>query len=233
MSDDKVLVPINASIAVTYNRPKGPKILTQVPQAIHHVRQEVGQAVQRFDLLFAIDTSIGERDGVRIAATAVVLAQWFDEKATVHFSPVNGLEVLSPVEAAENIGWMHTIDRIQRNPDRNSIGDIGIIVDSDLSNLEAFNRRTKPVVWDKLLPVGTQFIYASADSGNENLPNQLIKAADRAAKDLLRHVLASGSAPGLRAIEGMPFSHLRVWDFEGDLGANKMQWTLSPEDEGG
>ncbi|MBB2713985.1 hypothetical protein N2597_11550 [Rhizobium sophoriradicis] len=60
-----------------------------------------------------------------------------------------------------------------------------MIVDSDLGNIPAFNDRTLPVFEQSLLPAGVQLIYASADSGSENVINRVLQTADYASKQVL------------------------------------------------
>jgi len=82
-------------------------------------------------------------------------------------------------------------------------------VDSDLSNIPAYNARWTPLYGDFFLPERFQLIYASSDAGRGYLANKLIQMADRAAYQLLEY-LAAGKAPlNRRVLQGFPFKGYR------------------------
>lgn len=64
----------------------------------------------------------------------------------------------------------------------------GVVVDSDLGNINDYNHRRKPVFETTHLRPNTQLIYASADTGKDSILNKTLDAADSAATLLLNEV---------------------------------------------
>jgi len=60
---------------------------------------------------------------------------------------------------------------IQAAPNYNKNDKIALIVDSDLPNIELYNSYSKPIYNEFRLPYNFRLIYASSDSGKENIAN--------------------------------------------------------------
>jgi hypothetical protein len=66
-----------------------------------------------------------------------------------------------------------------------------LIVDSDLENHEAFNKREMALIGDFFLPPNYTIVYASADVGAEYPTNQLIRLCDKEASKYHKEILKS------------------------------------------
>lgn len=84
----------------------------------------------------------------------------------------------------EKYGWALSIELISNNPLMKSDKKICLIVDAHLDELDEINRRIKPIIADRYLPINFELVYASADSGSENFSCRMIRHADQAANDL-------------------------------------------------
>ena len=89
----------------------------------------------------------------------------------------------------ERYGWMRMIDALLKSNLYNAEWSYGVIVDSDLDELQKINAREKSIIDDFFVPNNISLIYASADVGKESLLNKLIKSTDQVAKISLDSVL--------------------------------------------
>jgi hypothetical protein len=72
---------------------------------------------------------------------------------------------------------------------------IGVIVDSDLGNLPAYNRREKPLSGDFLLPPGFELVYATTDAARDNIASAVLSRCDQYA-DLVFDESRGAGTPG-------------------------------------
>jgi hypothetical protein len=112
---------------------------------------------------------------------------------------------------AENIAWVQVIQAIHRNPSYRPDCQIGIVVDSDLENLDRYNYRALPVFGDFYLPANMKFIYASSERPGETYMNTMIALADKEAGRLLDYILREGRDEGLRQPVNEPVTYFRQW----------------------
>lgn len=185
---------------VSYERPKGPKVLTRIPQGADSASFEAEHALEiQFDLVFGVDTNTRTINGRQVSVAGVASYR----KGT----PTPGASVLwipdvflcwefidIQSDQKENLGWIAAFEELTH---RGIIRDghrVGMIVDSDLGNIPAYNARTKPVFADKNLPQGVQLVYGSADAGSENFVNRVLQAADKVSNHVL-DLIGSGDVP--------------------------------------
>ena len=167
-----------------------------------------------YDHLIAIDTNtkkLGE-SSVSITAAFYLRPDKGDGTAVYCDSKVLALiEMWNVTEKPENVGWWQILQALDKNPEKLT-GNIGLIVDSDLGNHEAFNKRQKPILGDYFLPENVTINYGSDSGGAEHLSTKLIKYCHDLADDLYQQenlvLTVSGMMPG---VEGL-YSHFRQWD---------------------
>nr|WP_314433948.1 hypothetical protein [uncultured Brevundimonas sp.] len=219
---------VNVYSERSYARPKGPKVVSRIPQANPDLSfDETPALLANFDRVCAVDTNSRLVHGRMISATGVVTLHregipgpagletgWrFDVPLCLQFDELR-------VER-ENFGWLTALASLRRRGFFTASDRVGVIVDSDLGNLRAYNERTKPVVEDHFLPPNATLIYASADTGKESLINRALGMADTSASLMLQG-LESGVIPMLKAAEPTPifdgFREIKVNAKEGPLG---------------
>ncbi len=107
----------------------------------------------------------------------------------VQLDPINRPFLTTPnCEKPENENWVRVIELLRSSCQCTDPRKIGIIVDSDLGNIEAYNKRTLPVFANYFLPDEYELIFAS-DKVKDNIFNKMIGACHAISKDLLtRHV---------------------------------------------
>ena len=187
---------------VTYDRPKGEKVLSRLPQRHPERSFDASVALKKnYDFVCAVDTNTKRIQGKLVSVVAVVRARgntlpepdglntyWkFDIPFCLEYV---GLRVEKP----ENFGWMEALRSLKARNFIDKSMRIGLIVDSDLGRLKAFNTRKEPVDRGQMLPDKVQLIYASADSGRENILNVVLGRADLVASDMLTRI-ETGAIP--------------------------------------
>lgn len=88
----------------------------------------------------------------------------------------------------ERYGWMRYIKALINGKTFLNDRSYGIIVDSDLNEIPKINSYETTICEDFYLPKNMSLIYASADTGMENLQNKLIKQTDKIAAQTLHSI---------------------------------------------
>jgi hypothetical protein len=170
-------------------------------------------------MVYAIDTNTKNANDKAISVSTIVLCKLdsdADGNLTVQYGPLRSLEFWNIKDHPENVAWMKVIQFITQDQTYNPNWKIGVVVDSDLGNLPAYNTRSLPIYSDFYLPENFELIYASADRGKgEFLVNHLIAMSEDMAKSLLTKILSESSNTHLEETNNEPYTHFRIWYFTG------------------
>ncbi len=207
---------INIYSETTFGRPKDPKVVSRVPIP-GEAQFNINDAIENnFDIIFAIDTNTRDIRGYSISVSGVIQCQKvfvIDPMGVAgrywqYFTPFC-MEFIEVKSKPENLGWMMLIDYITLSLKDILMKRIGMIVDSDLGNVNQYNLRNSPIYEEVLLPKNIKLIYASSDVGRDLFPNQMLKLADKASTICLR-AIESGAIPfNDERIEGAPYRGYR------------------------
>jgi hypothetical protein len=210
------LTPESAYHDINYDRKKNPKILNKISLDPKQLSVDPHLALKNFDLIYAIDTNTKLVNDDVISISCIVLSKLTyckNNEIIAKYAPIHCLEFRNIKEHAENIAWMKSIQLIIANPSYSPKLKIGFVVDSDLGNLPAYNKRTAPIYDDFYLPQNIELIYASADVGKEFLVNKLIALCEKEAKILLEDIsLNKISNENLQEVISEPYTHFRLWN---------------------
>jgi hypothetical protein len=122
-------------------------------------------------------------------------------------------EWTSPLALASALDNMdQRLQSIRCSPTYRPHFQFGLIVDSDLENLERYNNRELPVYGDFYLPQNMKFIYASSEIASETYTNMMIALADKESKRLRDYIIRERCDEGLRQAVNQPFMHFKQWD---------------------
>lgn len=185
---------INTFSQISYSRDKGPKIVSKVPQKSKVLTFDQSVALFKgYDFICAVDTNTRVIDEVRVSVVAAVTAEEVPppQYATRYWkldSPFCWEFVELNVDKPENFGWVAAIEEFQRRNMITPPKNVAMIIDSDLGNLDHYNRRQNPIFEDFFLPPNITLIYASADTGNECVVNRILQAADSVASQVLKSI---------------------------------------------
>jgi hypothetical protein len=216
LHDGKKLNPKRASADTGYQRQMGHKSLNRVQLTPDKLYANVNRILEQFDFIYAIDTNCKTINSATISVTGVVggvtLKPGIPKHTAVRYSPLKCIELLNPGQKFENLAWKMVIEMIQAAPNFNKNNKIALIVDSDLSNIEFYNSYSKPIYGEFWLPCNFQLVYASTDSGKENIANQMIALADKSANMIFEILTSGNQVHEYEAVKNQPYSHIRIWE---------------------
>ncbi|NTU49664.1 MAG: hypothetical protein HGA87_01995 [Desulfobulbaceae bacterium] len=179
---------------VTYTRVSGKeKVLTVSPRrekaASFNQTRNLKASV---DYLCAIDTNTKVINNVKVSVSVIyqvpgILKNHTRDIPLIYLCSylITGVkEGVNP----EVIGWhLFLNNKIQLDHFKNQ-RRLGLVVDSELAKLDAINAIKVPYYKNYFLPKFVTLIYASTDSGKENIANQLLSYCDKGAGMVLEHV---------------------------------------------
>ena len=171
-------------------------------------------ALERFDLLFAVDTNTIQIPSGNICVACLVSGDFadFGRKVLVAWEPKQLIELRNVAGPPENVVWQLVSEDLAANPRFESLKSIGIVVDSDFDLIPVYNSRTVPIIGDFFLPPKIELLYASADTGSEFVANKMLSRADRESGALLKQIV-SGVIPEDNLLDAVDraFTSYRVW----------------------
>lgn len=205
-------IPESAIIEQSYKREKGPKVLVRSNLPNDGITTNPNRALEQYAEIYAIDTNTKIVDGERISVCGVVGGspiQWPMHTA-IRYRPIHCMEYRGIVEHPEKVGWTETIEAIMRSPSFSNSKKYAVVVDAYLGDLAPFNSRSKPLLDGFYLPPAFTLIYASSDSHNESLANQMLSMADKIASGILK-LLEKNRCDPSESISGKPYTSRRLW----------------------
>lgn len=177
------------TIKQAYPRTKGPKILFSASNEI--VNLDLNTSLAMFDKIYAVDTNTrffnGDYYSVGVLTECTVLNK---ENFLAEYKIISIIQSTNneKYDNIEQYMWESSIKHLQTYPFSNET-KIALVVDSALDKIDQYNKRLLPIVNLFFLPKNFTLIYASADSGSENLANTLIKFCDKEASKYLNEKL--------------------------------------------
>ncbi|MBT1072940.1 hypothetical protein [Pelotalea chapellei] len=199
----------------SYERAKKPKVLHKSQIQADELRTDIHVALCNYDLFYVIDTNTKIINNNKISVACVILCKFRpnDDMTLAFFAPIHALEFWNIPHKPENTAWREAILAIMANPYFKEDFKVGLLVDSDLGDIPAYNLRDKPIIDDFFLPTNFELIYASSDAGKEYFVNKLISECDKESSKIFELIESTPhDHPTLIAVEDKPFSHLRVWN---------------------
>jgi SEC-C motif len=209
------IVPKSVSVEYNYEKTKSDKVkvLTKYFEAKKAYLSLPVRTLKDYDIIYAVDTNWRSINGVRLCSTGVVRASPLNivvpGKTGVNYALKFCFSFASTADKPENQAWNILINRI---PLWESISGktIGLIVDSDLGNLEKYNKREDSFFENHMLPHNMSLIYASAERDLGNPMNKMINLADVGAGLLLGKFIESQK----KHWEILCFDDIKVWRIE-------------------
>lgn len=207
---------MNTYSEISYERPKGPKIISRIPQADRSLSFDTSAALTKnYDFLCAVDTNTRIIRGQKIAVVGVVV---FKEGvppagATEYWHldvPFCWEFVGIKVDKPENFGWLAAWEELSRRRLVTPLMRVGMVVDSDLGSISDYNSRQKPFFEERVLPSNVQLIYASADTGSDILVNKVLKIADSASSQVLDALESGNASPNTKKRDSPYFDGVRI-----------------------
>lgn len=151
---------------------------------------------ENFDAVWAIDTNTKNIDGQEISVVSIL--ECYCRKTTstriniIYRKNGNIAFKNCPRNVAEKYAWMKLIPIIKANPNYNENQRVALISDHDLNNHSRYNSHELPIYKDYYLPDNFILIYASSDTGKENILNKFIAECEKDAKAVLSQFEGKG-----------------------------------------
>jgi len=150
-----------------------------------------------FDVIFAIDTNTKNLrgDAVSIAPVVECYARKVDAtQVQVLHRKLTNIAFKNCPGVAERFAWWKLLELVRSNPTYTDSVRVGIITDHDLGNHSQYNSGELPIYDSIFLPRNVSLIYASAEVGQEEITNFLVKRCEKDAKDVLGQLEKTGTA---------------------------------------
>lgn len=236
----KLTVPKNENILISYNKGQiiisnetgvpydlGPQSMTRyyngerkqriVAKAtnLDFVTDQVGSWPENFDFIFAMDTNTHPHklDGFLCSAAAIYygdIQRISDYERNMICKPFMVIDWYHSEETKiETVTWMEVIEKLQEAIPNDK--KVGIVIDSELGNLEGYNNRTTPIFEQWFLPENYTFMYATADASDEWC-NKMIKQCDKTASQRLKEIIKSPKMKNNSSKPTIPIGIINFFD---------------------
>ena len=216
LNNGQVLNPKIATVEQSYDRKKGKKVLNRVVTKPTHLFANPNRVLEQYGTIYAVDTNTRVINSISTSVTGVVGGEnsktIIPGHTSIIFRPITCFEFRNVSCKAENLGWREVIKAIVRDPTYSNRTRIALIVDSDLGMIDSYNRGEVGIIDDFIIPENFSLIYASADSGNENIANKMLKLADNISSVILNGLESDRNEDKLSAVTGEHYTHIRVWE---------------------
>jgi hypothetical protein len=201
-----------SQICITYERPKGPRVLNDIPSALGAPNRDPNQSLLSYPNILACDTNTADVNGVPVSVASVFELEREGETPShtlASLRPRVAFEFRGVTGPPERLGWVHALTSLR------FVGEpqpVALIVDAHYGDLAGMNDGRKPLLGQFFLPPWATLVYASSDVGKEYVANRLIADADTEASGIL-----AGIRGGLIGDQGLfpsvnrPYSHFRMW----------------------
>lgn len=218
-SSKKITLPKNENFLISYDKGQfiisnkdgipydlGPQSMTRsyrgenkqriIAQAtsLDFVTDHVGSWTENFDFVFAMDTNTHPQkcDDFFCSAAAIYygdIQKVNEYERNMTCRPFMIIDWYHSWQMKiEPVTWMEAIKKLQEIIPSDK--KVGIVIDSELGNLEGYNNRTIPIFGQWFLPDNYTFMYATADA-NDEWCNKMIKQCDKTATQRLKEIIAS------------------------------------------
>lgn len=208
--------PVRAWAETTYKGESKSRTISKIrlaPDGLFNANLEANLA--SFDRLYLADTTPRVIGSDRAAVTAVALVEAHRvgaELVALRAEPcalveMHGLQDVNP----ELAGWAMLVDVIRTSVDYDPSWRVGLIGDTELGQLDAFNERLSPVAGDVFLPHNFRIHYAG-DHTSDGVLNRAVRLCDRLSRFAVTHMPTQVGTTHMRAsLSGVPCTWWRLW----------------------
>ena len=208
---DGIQTPVDAWIKTTYPRQKGDKLLHRLSVPPTNLTHDPDIALTRFDWVCPVDTNTTTADG-NISFVGCMQVKVLQEKPGEFLIRTYRrlvIELHNVTVSPERLGWWFVTSNAVN---KTSEDRIVLLVDSELSEHAAINRREKPLIGNFMLPEGFELMYASTDAGAGHIANHLLRTCDSIARKESQFLKGINPPPLHESDPGALFSHIRIWE---------------------
>lgn len=191
LRDGKVISAEKVILQSTYDRKKGPKVIyKQEFNRSSHFTLDNLLTLKDYEQAWGVDTN---HKPIFDQGANVCVATVCDTKGSGEHYPVLGIIFGEVIGNPENYAWRKFIEFIIDSENYDANKKYALIVDSEMDALESYNKGEKPIHQNFYLPNNWNLIYASSDTGKENLINRIISCSDKAATKIMELIATKES----------------------------------------
>lgn len=177
LRDGKIVSARKIQLTAYYDRSKKPKILNQLEfrrSSEFTVSHDI--AVTRYSQLWAIDTNRRELFGHIANVSGVTVCS---TDGSNDYYPVLAIIFGKVFGNPELYAWRRFIEFVQTTPRYDAQHCYGLVVDSEFSLISSLNSRERAIHGHFVLPPNWTLIYATSDSGKEDILNRILAISDK------------------------------------------------------
>lgn len=164
------------------------KNIFQIPDEIYKEESFGLEVFNKFDSVIAIDTNKLQSNSQEFYLGAAFQFKFVPENEfPIDSYLIKLLQLEQNTEKPENCNWKNLIEFIVHHKQFNEKTRIALIVDSDLRDIPDYNKRTKPIYREFILPENFTLIYATSDK-KESIINIMIRLCDTFLKKLAKEL---------------------------------------------
>lgn len=207
------VTPETVTVSHSYDRPKGPKVLSVVPLSStppFHIDANV--ALLGYDTIYALDANTKRVGDQEVSVAGLFLGKWSQRAPEPRLSigPMAAIEYHNCEVHPDIFALNCLLKQLAEDDFRLAAGRIAVIVDSHLGQLPKIVAREIPLIDDIYLPDWLDLIYAS-DAASDALVNKMLLYSDRLANSVLKTIEARASQPGASIDKAPQPGSIRIW----------------------
>jgi hypothetical protein len=205
--------PERAVVEQAYERNKGPKVLVWTSVPFDKAFANPNRALEHYSEIYAVDTNTKMISGELVSVSGVVggVNIPVPGHTAIRYRPIHCVEFRGIEGNPEKVGWVEAIEGISRSPMFSPQKKYALIVDAYLDKLVSFNERSEPMIDGFYLPPEFTLVYASTDTANETLANQMLALADKISTVILSGIEREPPEFPLSEVSGKRYRRLRLW----------------------
>ena len=205
-----MVLPEKTKIMNFYERANNKKKILNALEFDGNELMDINAALlSKYNAVFAIDTNTSVKDGDSRSISTVIRFVLNPSANKILLVPIRFYEFRNSCKKIENVAWAILMQELVAEIKKLDLSiKIGIVVDSDLGNIDKFQQREEPIIDQFFIPDNMSLIYAGADSGSEFWVNKAIKCSDKWAKTIEKE-MKSVTEEYYHLTNNKHFSHFR------------------------
>jgi hypothetical protein len=183
--NNDIIKPNFITIAETYERKKGHKIINQATDYSKENNLNINKILKSYTSILVVDTNYKTYGSKYLCVSSSSIATWADNRHLSVFPQSNLAFLLTNKEInPELYGWIDIIERFKLSSLYNIDDKFALVVDSELGDLLDYSKGKKAILNNYYIPNNFDLVYASSDVGKSAI-NKIMSNCDKSSKKIL------------------------------------------------
>ena len=212
--ENKKVISQTVVSEINYEREKKePKVVSRVSVDPERIVAGIHRNLIAYKHVVAIDTNDRDTEHGVVCVMASVYAATSTAEYKIRLTVMQHqlFEFWNPSISPEKIGWVFAMLGIMERQEYKNGEKFAVIVDSDLDNINRYNRREIEIIENFVLPDNIVLMYGSSDHRNDSVINGLIFLADKFSNEVHEKISANYYLKSGDYVSPL-FSDGRHWD---------------------